>query len=329
LICRAAAALILGLILAPAVLLATAANARLHIDPAFEPTSAEAEPAFTLTVDDQPLTRNARAVFVMPGDVLDLAARNLPGASELVLQTSGQGVIESAGPSLWRWRAPTAPGLYPLAIYNRERASRRRLNVFVQRPFDAREREIDGYRIGHYQPHGLHGRASSAPPAGFVKVTPSNRGVRVSEHFTLGQFLCHQQPDHWPKYLRLRPRLLDKLERIHAALAEAGFDINTVTVMSGFRTPWYNADIGNTTIYSQHLFGSAADVFVDVDGDGRIDDLDGDGRIDIADARWLADRVAALTAEHPELQGGLSAYPGNARHGPFVHLDVRGVRARW
>ena len=99
--------------------------------------------------------------------------------------------------------------------------------------------------------------------------------------------------------------------------------------MSGYRTPWYNADIGNTTVYSQHLFGSAADIFVDADGDGRMDDLNGDSAVDTADARWLADLVEAVVAEQPSLAGGMSVYPANAAHGPFVHIDVRGVRARW
>lgn len=311
-------------------LLATPASARLQIAPALDDTSTAFEPRFTLTVDGQPLARRARALFIMPGDVIDLAAQNLASAdNELVLQTFGHGVIERDTTSRWQWRAPTTPGLYPLIVYNRVRKSRLRLNVFVQQRFDARQQAIDGYRIGHYQPRGLRGRASSAPPEGFVAVTPANRDVRVSEHFTLGQFLCHQQPEHWPKYLRLRPRLLEKLERVRAALAKASFDVPTVTVMSGFRTPWYNADIGNTTVYSQHLFGSAADIFVDADGDNRMDDLNGDGVIDTADARWLADLVDTITAETPALAGGMSAYPANSRHGPFVHVDVRGTRVRW
>jgi hypothetical protein len=33
--------------------------------------------------------------------------------------------------------------------------------------------------------------------------------------------------------------------------------------------------------------------------------------------------------EHPDLVGGLSAYRANSAHGPFVHIDARGVRARW
>jgi hypothetical protein len=27
--------------------------------------------------------------------------------------------------------------------------------------------------------------------------------------------------------------------------------------------------------------------------------------------------------------GGLGVYPANRAHGPFIHVDVRGYRARW
>jgi uncharacterized protein YcbK (DUF882 family) len=101
--------------------------------------------------------------------------------------------------------------------------------------------------------------------------------------------------------------------------------------MSGFRTPWYNRAIGNTTDYSRHLWGDAADVYVDRDGDGDMDDLDGDGRVDLDDARILAafvDQVERDAESHLPV-GGMGLYRRNAAHGPFVHVDARGTRARW
>ena len=319
---RAAAWLLLAVLCTPA------AQARLVLDDSLS-VGERPQATFTLRVDGQALDSLVQAAFVMPGQQITIGVRDRPDKATMILQTSGAGVPEQVAATQWRWQAPTEPGLYPLVIYNRDDMSRRRLNVFVQKPYDRSQSELDGYRIGNYEPHGLRGRASSAPPAGLVQVTRANRDVALSAHFTLGQFLCHQQPDHWPKYLLIRPRLLEKLEHTHAALADAGFELDTITVMSGYRTPWYNADIGNTTVYSQHLFGSAADIFVDADGDGRMDDLNGDGTIDTADARWLADLVETVVAEHPTLAGGMSVYPANSRHGPFVHIDVRGVRVRW
>ncbi len=40
----------------------------------------------------------------------------------------------------------------------------------------------------------------------------------------------------------------------------------------------------------------------------------------------LAEEVEQI---HPELIGGLSAYPATGSHGPFLHVDARGHRARW
>jgi hypothetical protein len=77
------------------------------------------------------------------------------------------------------------------------------------------------------------------------------------------------------------------------------------------------------------MYGDAADVFVDADGDGVMDDLDGDGKITVHDAQVLCAVAEGVETEHPDLVGGLSAYPGNSAHGPFVHVDARGVRARW
>ena len=46
--------------------------------------------------------------------------------------------------------------------------------------------------------------------------------------------------------------------------------------------------LGNETRLSRHLFGAAADVFVDESpADGVMDDLDGDGRITARDAERL------------------------------------------
>jgi uncharacterized protein YcbK (DUF882 family) len=103
--------------------------------------------------------------------------------------------------------------------------------------------------------------------------------------------------------------------------------------MSGFRSPQYNAQgvgpKGGRASHSRHMYGDAADIFVDADGDGVMDDLNHDGKITVDDARVLLAIAERVESEHPELVGGLSAYPANGAHGPFVHVDVRGVRARW
>jgi hypothetical protein len=77
------------------------------------------------------------------------------------------------------------------------------------------------------------------------------------------------------------------------------------------------------------MYGDAADVFIDGDMDGVMDDVNRDGRITVADAQVLRSAAERVEAEYPSLVGGLSAYPANSAHGPFVHVDARGVKARW
>ena len=101
--------------------------------------------------------------------------------------------------------------------------------------------------------------------------------------------------------------------------------------MSGFRTPQYNANGGETSgraDLSRHQYGDAADVWVE-NGAGRMADLNRDGRVDTRDAAILAEAADRVERAHPELAGGVGIYRANRAHGPFVHIDVRGSRARW
>ena len=154
----------------------------------------------------------------------------------------------------------------------------------------------------------------------------------VSEHFALRDFLTKGQADVWPKYVVLSPRLLDKLELTLQQLEADGHPVERVGIISGFRTPWYNAHGGNTEgrgSLSHHMFGDAMDFYVDNDGNGSMDDLNGDGRVDVEDARVLAAAADAVEKEHPELIGGVGIYRPTGAHNGFVHVDTRGYGARW
>ena len=201
------------------------------------------------------------------------------------------------------------------------------MNVFVQVPRSAMDgASLNGYRIGGYRV-----TATRPHPRGFIEARPEDEDILVSPHFTLGQFLCKQPGS--PRYAVLSVPLVVKLEVLLARVVAAGHDVGTLHVMSGYRTPWYNRQIGNTTSLSHHLYGEAADVFVDADGDGQMDDLNGDGVRDVRDARMLARMVeeveGARRAGLRVLDGGLKAYRRNQVRGPFVHVDVRGRAARW
>lgn len=196
-----------------------------------------------------------------------------------------------------------------------------------------RDARLDGYHVGGWPTLGVAALDPRyAPPAGFISVTQENASTLVSKRFHLRDFLTHDQQDVWPKVLVLRAPLLDKLELIGDELKRRGLP-STLHVMSGFRTPQYNEQgvgaKGGRASASRHMYGDAADVFVDADNDGAMDDLDGDGLVTIRDARVLFGVAEDVEAQHPFLVGGLSAYPANSAHGPFVHVDARGTRARW
>lgn len=205
------------------------------------------------------------------------------------------------------------------------------LAVITLVPFERkRGGYLNGYHIGRYSTEGSGRTDIYAPPEGFIEVTPANQDFQVSEHFRLRQFLTKDQGSIWPKYVALDLRLIDKLELVLQELNAMGVRAEGMHVMSGFRTPQYNGPGGNgRASLSRHTYGDAADVWVDSDGNGFMDDLNGDGRSDLDDARVMMRAVERVEARYPELIGGAGVYVANSAHGPFIHIDVRGRRARW
>jgi hypothetical protein len=212
-------------------------------------------------------------------------------------------------------------------------------SVITELPFSAKVNgRVGSYMIGSWpSEHGAKGPARApsdryANPPGFIEVTRQNLNTPVSEHFKLGDFLTHDQPNTWPKYLVLQPRLIDKLELVLTDLEQHGIDPRGVRVMSGFRTPQYNAhggDTGGRAGLSRHMYGDASDIFIDDNGDGVMDDLNHDGRIDINDSGVILAAEDRVEKAHPELVGGGGVYRAAPGHGPFIHIDTRGYRARW
>ena len=224
------------------------------------------------------------------------------------------------------------PGVYNLIKLFRSGAES--FHLIVMKPFSAKVNgRIGSYRLGDWP---FENREPSNPiyanPRGFVEVTPENFSTHLSEHFTLGQFITKDQLSVWPKYVVLDPRLLDKLELTIEELRRQGHPVRGLFVMSGFRTPEYNEQGvggGGRSAISRHQYGDAADVYPDDRGKGQMDDLNGDRRVDLKDARILANAAEAVERLHPELTGGIGIYPATSAHGPFVHIDARGSRARW
>jgi hypothetical protein len=296
-------------------------------------------------------------VFVLPGELLSLEAVGSGENEYYQLQTSA-GRVTRTQTNRWFWRAPREAGLYLMTISrslpadgdqkifdssNGDQAARLlsedqaldpsfiTLNIFVMIPFEQIQDEcLKDFRIGRYPSKPLKGKAIYEPPRGFIEVTEENQETLISPHFKIEQFLCKQEC-LCPKYLVLRERLILKLERILEEFNRRGYCGSTLHIMSGYRTPYYNKLIGNVD-YSRHLWGDAVDFFIDEDPrDEFMDDINGDGRIDAQDAIILHDIIEEVSGEpwYSEFIGGLGWYKKTSSHGPFVHTDVRGYRARW
>jgi hypothetical protein len=282
---------------------------------------------FALEVGGIAIPYRVLALPVLPGQEVPIRSSGEEGGA-LVAAAAG-GHLVPTGKSRWTWVAPSEPGFHAVRVVSREARDTIDLTFMVMHPADhVREGTLHGYAIGRYQPRSPWMSPAYDPPAGFVEVRPETANILVSPSLRLGQFLCKQPGE--PAYMAASPLLLIQLEAILEALRESGHATRGLAVMSGFRTPIYNRAIGNTTDFSRHLWGDAADVYVDDDGDGRMDDLDGDGRIGVEDARWLArvaERVMTTAVDVPD--GGVAAYPATATHGPFVHVDARGTLTRW
>jgi hypothetical protein len=189
---------------------------------------------------------------------------------------------------------------------------------------------LDGYRIGQYLLAPLRGLQSYQQPKGFIKLTHANADLWVADHYRLRDFQC--KLDGSQKFLVLRTEALMKLELLQHELQERhDLKFARFTIMSGYRTPYYNSMIGNETSYSRHLYGDAMDIYIDEDGDGQMDDINGDGKIDENDARFIL-RIAEAIDQSTQwgwLKGGAGVYHATQAHGPYLHVDARGYVARW
>ncbi|HEU5248707.1 MAG TPA: hypothetical protein VFW15_01850 [Thermoanaerobaculia bacterium] len=277
------------------------------------------------------ISRKISRIGLAASLLIGLSFANLRGASGTSLASIGglSGLAGISGKLLAVFALPGDGALRDLAG-----AATGGVRLIVMKPFSVKVNgRIGNYRMGTWPYEGRTPRSSNyAPPKGFIEVTPENFGTHVSEHFTVGQFLTKDQSNVWPKYLVLDRRLLDKLELTIAELDREGYDVKNFSIMSGFRTPQYNergVGAGGRSAVSRHQYGDASDVYPDDDKDGRMDDLNRDGRVDLKDARILASAAEVVEKKNPQLVGGIGIYPATSAHGPFVHIDARGSRARW
>ncbi|MFN2636134.1 MAG: hypothetical protein ABR585_03840 [Gemmatimonadaceae bacterium] len=241
----------------------------------------------------------------------------------------------AAAESTSRLVAPQRPGIWSLALkVGNAMKPLADFSVITLRPAtEKRGGRLGLYYIGNW-PAARKGRpgVSYDPPSGFIEVTPETQNTQLSEHFRIKDFFPHDQQNVWPKYIVIDMKLIDKDELVLADLKAHGINPAGVKVLSGFRTPQYNAGGGDPrgrAALSRHMYGDANDIFIDNDGNGSMDDLNHDGRVNIADAKVIEDAVNRVERAHPSLIGGCGIYSGTSAHGPFTHIDTRGYPARW
>lgn len=136
--------------------------------------------------------------------------------------------------------------------------------------------------------YGVTGSYSAAP------LIQAKAVDKLSEHFTAGEFFCH---DTSYKYVRVSPELVAKLEKIRAAVG------GPLTIHSAYRPPAYNLSIGGVS-NSCHVDGLAADIS--------------------APGKTTA-QLHEICLKVIGSQGGVGYYPTQQ----FVHVDVRGHESRW
>jgi hypothetical protein len=217
--------------------------------------------------------------------------------------------------------SPALPGAYWLTLSRGARTDTvADLAVLVERPMpNKRATGINGYHLGRWP-------ATSAGdiPRGFIEVTERLSDFALSPHLRMSDFVVHDGQDNYPKYLHVRESLLDKIELMVGEIASmrgvspAAVKLN---VVSGFRSPSHNGGLSGSAQDSRHMYGDAADIGIDANSDGKLTEID---------ARLVAAAAEVVERKYPDLVGGVGLYITRDGEGwPYVHVDTRGVRARW
>lgn len=251
--------------------------------------------------------------------------------------------------------APAKPGLYRLsARCGNENAS---LNLIVLHRADyTKDRhgqpvgQVGGVRLGTY---GIAERSGSKKvrahaddyqaPLWFAPITPETENLPLGQQFTVGDMVVGGENDGEPQGLKALPggrhclffppdrRIIEKLDALADYLRGKGYRFSRFTVTSFFRTPDYNRRTEGGSSLSRHTFGDAADIIIDADSDGKMDDLNGDGRQDFRDGLVIANACRELEKAGKVIPGGIGLYGYDGPHSvrSHVHLDCRGFPARW
>ena len=271
------------------------------------------------------------------------------------------GAVRLASPARVFWFAPEAPGWQKIGLVVEEKmtypdnatpagalpaafSARREILAMVQYPYDAKgSGVIEGYPIGVYpdpnspQANTYVERHKSLyePPKWFIKVTPETENLKLSPHFTLGEFAPGTEAGK-VRFMVVKPELLRFLEAYREAVRARWGDSARIRIHRGYLSPYERTRLAargvNYTLFNRYQYGDAAALAVDIDGSGKMGDLNKDGQVDQADA-VAALEVAERLQKELKLPGGIGMlekpHEPDWPAGPSVAIDLRGVQTRW
>jgi uncharacterized protein YcbK (DUF882 family) len=114
-------------------------------------------------------------------------------------------------------------------------------------------------------------------------------------------------------YVCIDEKLFESLFLLQEKLTKVNCDPGALIINSGYRSPHHNKVAGGAPL-SQHLFGKAIDL--------KIGDINRDRSVNQEDKKIV---YKILQLDVIANKGGLGFYPNTQ----ILHMDVRGVPARW
>ncbi|MFW5686997.1 MAG: peptidase M15A [Halanaerobium sp.] len=286
---------------------------------------------FSVEYEDLKIPLKTFSVFVLPGEEIKFKIAEEDRDQKYQIEL-GEKTFESE--SSFTWNAHPESGHYEAAIKEKNSSdsdSKIKINVFVLHPREEKEGQyLEDFKIGNYPEIPEDKKDNYSKPKGFLKIDKSVLDLNLTPHFKMEQFLTNQS-EKLPQFIAIQESLLLKLELFLAEVNKAGYQADTFGIVSIYRTPYFNKELGNNTDFSRHIFGDAADIYIDNTGDDWMDDLNGDGESNKADADLLADLAIEFDQKEKfsDLQGGVCSYKGNGVRGSFIHIDSRGFHTTW
>lgn len=286
---------------------------------------------FSVEYDGLKIPFKIFSIFVMPGEEIKFSIAEEDKGPMYQIELGGK-TFESA--SSFTWNAHAESGNYQAVISEKNNDSSTaeiKINVFVLHPREKKNGQyLENFRIGYYPEIPADKKEHYIKPDGFWKIDESILDVNLTPHFKVKQFLT-KQSNQLPQFIAIQESLLLKLEFFLEEVNKAGYQAETFGIVSLYRTPYFNKKLGNNTDFSRHLFGDAADIYIDNSGNGWMDDLNGDGQSTKADADILYELAVKFDQkeEFSHLQGGICSYKGNGVRGSFIHIDTRGFHVSW